>query len=631
MITKQQITELIKNKINGLDIYLNILNSVNTHRIDECFESIEKCKKLKNILILFEKYYGENKLNTNFLVYFIALINNINFSYNDNSNRFENLSFENTEIYYNSIKNNIENQIFSNLSHIEFVLETLEKLNFYDNNMVFIGANGAGKSSFANDLKKHFNNYCVAISAQRILNIPRNSHIENITNIQQQLKSKQVKDISNKDSNYVSVITDEFTILLKSLFSENFVVSHQYRLKKENGEEPEKSQSILDVVIKVWNILINHRILESKDGMNLSVRTLSGDEYDANQMSDGEKVVLFCVGQVLLAPENSFIIVDEPELFLNKNIVSKLWDRLEILRSDCVFIYLTHELDFAINRNALKFWIKSYSKSGFEFEKIESNEIPTKLVMELLGSQKPILFCEGKNNGLSYDIKLLSLLLPHFNIKAVESCHNVINYTKAFNKMSNITIEAYGLIDSDFHSNERLTSLEAENIYNFGFCEIENLCLDEDFFQEFAKSISAPINAFEIMKNSIFQELESQKIMQASHFVNSKIDYYYKDSHINKSKTLEELQKNFNNFNQPITVDKWFNSRRAEIDNILINKNYTKAIQIFNNKGLIKKASESLQIGDYVERILRYLSSNSKASLHLLKHFHQNLISENYE
>ena len=118
----------------------------------------------------------------------------------------------------------------------------------------------------------------------------------------------------------MSVITDEFSILLKNLFSEEFVVSRNYRLKKENGEEPEKTKSFLDIALSIWNELINHRIIQSTDGMNLSVKTLDGEVYEANWMSDGEKVVLFCVGQVLLAPQNSFIIVDEPELFLNKNM-----------------------------------------------------------------------------------------------------------------------------------------------------------------------------------------------------------------------------------------------------------------------------------------------------------------------
>jgi len=622
---KLKINEVLENKINGLDIYLNILNSAKKYEIDECSAVIDKCQMLKDFLSQFGQYLNANKLNDNFSVYFIYLLNNIHFSYSGNQSSFTNLPIEHTHSYYNHIENIIEQQVLSHLIHIQFALETLEKLDFYNHNMVFIGANGAGKSSFANDLKKHFNNYCVAISAQRILNIPINPHIENIANIQHQVKQKQTKDISNKDSNYVSVITDEFAILLKNLFSENYEVAHKLKEAYQNGSTPPKIKSLLDEVIIIWNELINHRIIQSKDGMNLSVKTLDDDEYEANKMSDGEKVVLFCVGQVLLAPKNSFIIVDEPELFLNKNIVNKLWDKLETLRNDCRFMYLTHELDFAINRNGLKFWIKSYNKNGFEFEKIEDNEIPQSLVMELLGSQKSILFCEGKNDGKSHDLKILSILFPQFNIKPVDSCFNVINYTKAFNNMRNISIKAYGLIDSDFHPSARLTSLEAEGIYNFGFSEIENLCLDEELFKKFAQSISAQANAFEKMQISVFNELVKEKVMQSSQYVNSKIDYYYKDSHIKKPKTLDELKTNFNSFNQPIQIEEWFNSRIVEIDKIFKERNYIDAIQIFNHKGLIKKANEALEISDYIPRLIRYLEDNATSTQHLLVYFHEDL------
>ncbi|WP_323596215.1 DUF4435 domain-containing protein [Aliarcobacter butzleri] len=620
------IKNILGNKINGLDIYLNILNFTKNYQIDNCSEMIEKSQQLKNYLIQFEQYLNENKLNDNFTTYFISLLSRIQFIYSGQAGNFANLSIESTNNYYNSIKNNIEQQVTSHLVYIRFAIETLQKLDFYNQNMVFIGANGAGKSSFANDLKKHLNNHCVAISAQRILNIPINQNIENITNVQQKLKGKQTKDISNKDSNYVSMITDEFSILLKNLFSQNYEVAHKLKEACQNGHIPPKTKSLLDEVIVIWNELINHRILQSNDGMNLSVKTLDGDEYEANKMSDGEKVVLFCVGQVLLAPENSFIIVDEPELFLNKNIVNKLWNKLENLRSDCQFMYLTHDLDFAINRNALKLWIKSYNKNCFEFEKIEDNEIPQPLVMELLGSQKPILFCEGKNNGQSHDFKILSILFPKFNIKPVDSCFNVINYTKAFNNMKNVSMKAYGLIDSDFHSDARLDSLESEGIFNFGFSEIENLCLDEELFKEFANSISAQNNAFEKIKVSVFSELEKEKVMQSSQYVNAKIDYYYKDSHINKSKTLDDLKTNFNRFNGPIQIEAWFDNRIVEIDKILEGKNYINAIQIFNHKGLIKKANEALQISDYIPRLIRYMDLNKESTKHLLKYFNENLI-----
>ena len=42
----------LKEKLNGLDIYINILNSVKDYQIYNSLHEIEKCQQLKNYLIL---------------------------------------------------------------------------------------------------------------------------------------------------------------------------------------------------------------------------------------------------------------------------------------------------------------------------------------------------------------------------------------------------------------------------------------------------------------------------------------------------------------------------------------------------------------------------------------------------
>src|SRR5690606_4587480 len=78
-----------------------------------------------------------------------------------------------------------------------------------------------------------------------------------------------------------------------------------------------------------------------------------------NMLSDGERVVFYLIGKCLQAPSKSIIIVDEPEIHLHKAIMSKLWNALEQERNDCLFVYLTHDLEFAISRTAAKkIWLK---------------------------------------------------------------------------------------------------------------------------------------------------------------------------------------------------------------------------------------------------------------------------------
>jgi predicted ATP-dependent endonuclease of OLD family len=68
-------------------------------------------------------------------------------------------------------------------------------------------------------------------------------------------------------------------------------------------------------------------------------------------MSDGEKVGLYLISQILLAEKNCILIIDEPELHLHKALMARLWNKLEEYRNDCFFIYITHDLDFAVSKS----------------------------------------------------------------------------------------------------------------------------------------------------------------------------------------------------------------------------------------------------------------------------------------
>lgn len=70
----------------------------------------------------------------------------------------------------------------------------------------------------------------------------------------------------------------------------------------------------------------------------------------------------------------------------------------------------------------------------WEIEKIKDNEIPQSLLMELLGGNIDILFCEGDAKS-GNDLEIYSIIFPPFTIIPVESCFSVNNYTKAFNKI----------------------------------------------------------------------------------------------------------------------------------------------------------------------------------------------------
>ena len=73
---------------------------------------------------------------------------------------------------------------------------------------------------------------------------------------------------------------------------------------------------------------------------------------------------------MLCAKENSLIIIDEPENHLHKSILPRLWDAVEKEREDCVFLYITHDLEFARSRTQTQIiWVKEFEKERYKSSK----------------------------------------------------------------------------------------------------------------------------------------------------------------------------------------------------------------------------------------------------------------------
>jgi len=428
-------------------------------------------------------------------------------------------------------------------------------------------------------------------------------------------------------------LQNEFQIILKNLLAENIAMGNEYRklaveLAEKGQPIPSPEKSNLDKTFDIWNSLISHRKIGCNDGMNITIRLDDGSLYPAIQMSDGEKVMLFLIAQTLQAPVNGFIITDEPEMYLHKTILKKLWDALENQRQDCIFLYLTHDLDFATSRvTATKIWIKSFTyPETWDMEIIPENELPESMLMELLGSRKNILFCEGEKGKI--DEKMYNILFPNFTITPLGGCFEVINHTKAFNKIPNINVKALGIIDSDHHPHQRLSKLKSQSIYHFKVAEVENLLLDEEFLKVLGTHIMADTNVLTNIKDDVIEELNKQKELQASNFVSARIDYYFKDSNVVKGNAIGDLQSNFKKFTNEIKIQEFYQERIDELESIIATKDYTKAISVFNNKSIKKIVEKHFKISDFTERAIKLLQFDQSTQGLILKYFPEELLKK---
>jgi ABC-type dipeptide/oligopeptide/nickel transport system ATPase component len=528
---------------------------------------------------------------------------------------------------------NLEKQ----LKQFDFLLHFFDKIGYIDENIVAIGANGSGKSTLSNELKKLLPNTGVVISAQKILIIPTFSGISNYSNTTAELKKVQIADkslrttfnsIGGSVSSALANVSSEFKILLDNLLAERNIQRNKFVDAVQRGEQATPPATNLDKTMQIWNSLIRHRILECLDGINITLRIGSPESiYSAYQMSDGEKVALYLIAHVLQAPKEGFIIIDEPETYLHKTILNKLWDTLEKERQDCIFVYLTHDLDFAVSRTtAKKIWIKSFSHPNrWEIENIPNNELPEAMLMALLGSRKNILFCEGQKGSI--DEKIYNLIFPNLTITPVDSCFDVISYTKAFNRLSNVSIKAIGLIDSDYHNEDRLAKLLTDNVFSFAVTEVENLFLDEIFLKKMAERLLQDQMVVEQIQLDVFTQLEKDKELQATNFVATKINYYFKDSHVSRGNTLATLQANYSTFTGEIKINDWFTKRIELLDAIVKNKDYRKALSVYNNKGLKSIVHRHFKISDFIERSIKLLQFDPSTHQLIKRYFPEDILN----
>ncbi|MQP96499.1 AAA family ATPase [Streptococcus mitis] len=352
-----------------------------------------------------------------------------------------------------------------------------------DSTTVIIGANGAGKTSLINELRKNSIDQMYVLPAQKLLCFA--THIQDRNVVDEESYINEFNNISLKyetidlylnqiDANFSNAFTKLITLLVKDIMA---VATDHFRGKNES------SLSLWQKLEKIWN-KIKPEIKFDIDTKNTVVKVeKNGSIYSINGLSDGERCILFYIGNVLLAPENSYIVVDEPETFLNAAVYNELWDLLISERPDCQFIFASHNMDFVQSRtNATYIWCKKFEAPyDFDYEQLEeSQEFPLNLLAEVSGTRKPILFCEGTKNSIDYQI--YSKLFSEFCfVKPVQGHKQVIQYTKAYNKLKKSHCnEAYGIIDYDWMDKARIQNYKKKNIFVLPFNEIEMFLIDEE-------------------------------------------------------------------------------------------------------------------------------------------------------
>ena len=381
------------------------------------------------------------------------------------------------------------NDVYTYETNLPQILEDFKAIKLFsfiskvDSTTVIIGANGAGKSSLINELRKNSIDEMYVLPAQKLLYFMLNiQERNNVTKEKYISESKQVDikidTIDLYPFQIENSISNTFTKLITLL-----VKDYTNIVTRRSRKEKDLPLTLWDRVEQIWNQIFPEIIFELEPDDRVVKVEKNGSKYSINGLSDGERCILFYIGNVLLAPENSYIIVDEPETFLNAAVYNELWDLLISERHDCQFIFASHNMDFVQSRtNATYIWCKKFEAPyNLEYQKLDDSlNLPLNLLTEVSGTKKPILFCEGTKTSIDYQI--YSKLFSEFCfVKPVQGHKQVIQYTKAYNELKKSHgNEAYGIIDYDWMDEVRIQNYKKKNIFVLPFNEIEMFLIDEE-------------------------------------------------------------------------------------------------------------------------------------------------------
>ena len=558
--------------------------------------------------------------------YFSTLIDLINNELND-----EFLSGDITEKYKNLRDNWLESiyycfgsDVYVYETNLPQILENFKVIKLFsfiskvESTTVIIGANGAGKSSLINELRKNSIDEMYVLPAQKLLyfvsnvfgrdSINKDKYIEGLKKAEIKYNTIEIQTY-NIENDFSSSFTKMITLLVKDYTN--------IATRKSRGEK-DLHLALWDRVEQVWNLILPEiKFILEPDNRVVEVEK-NGSRYSINGLSDGERCIFFYIGNVFLAPENSYIVIDEPETFLNAAVYNELWDLLISERPDCQFIFASHNMDFVQSRtNATYLWCKKFEAPyDLDYEILEeSQEIPLSLLTEVSGTRKPILFCEGTKTSLDYQI--YSKLFSEFCfVKPVQGHKQVIQHTKAYNNLQHLHGNtAYGIIDNDWMDESSIQVYKEQAIFVLPFNEIEMILVDESV----VKSVlpfddnTGQQRKFNNFKDAIISSCREKKDKIISIALKKRLDEFMESHFIEKSEPnkydahvfLDSLASEFD-------VDSTFNKINSIVEASLDSSNFSAILKICNLKEEITEYRGNTEITPkFKEKALSRISLDS--------------------
>ncbi|MCM1320029.1 MAG: DUF4435 domain-containing protein [Muribaculaceae bacterium] len=475
--------------------------------------------------------------------------------------------------------------------------------------ITIVGGSGVGKSRFMNALMQTYGERAFALSALGTVTCEPKGSIEALYDARIGNSSTQTPT-TDLDRLGAMLFADEFRYLL-SVKSKSLLEGKRVRL------EPTK----LDALVQIWQDIFPDNTIMRQHGELLFATPGGEDLISTRKLSSSEKTVLYYIAAVLYAPINGVIFVDNPALFLHPAMLHVVWNAVEGLRPDCIFVYNTSDVDFMNSRTEnLLIWVKSQDTGAgaWDYEVLAPGSAPDDLTACLLGTRRPVLFIEGDATH-SIDSKLYPLLFPYHSVRPVGSCNKVIEATRSFGDMKQMhRLESYGIVDRDRRTEQEVAYLRGKNIMVPDVAEIENIFMLESVIRIMAGIRKRqPDRVVQKVKNAVLKMFGAKFREQVLLHVRHRMKRMLETRGDARVRTIGELEKHLRELPDIIDVRTNYEQLMKEFHDIVNNHDYQGVLRVFNYKPMLADSQVAPLLGypnkdAYISGVLSAMKGHGK-------------------
>lgn len=485
--------------------------------------------------------------------------------------------------------------------------------------LTLVGAPGAGKTRFMNAMVESCGPRACTLSAVSA-RFPERNDAESLPGSVDSLYRQAAALRPYMRTDAVSPLDKLSFMLMADEFDRLLSMKADWMSGKKAASAHVYTTTPLDKVARIWErIFPGNRIVPSEG--HLMFATSSGDDLiPLSSLSEGEAAVLYWLAAALYAPHGSVLFINSPSLFLHPSIVTPLWDAVEDLRRDCIFVYDGVDADFVSSRTRnVIIWIKSYvvDLHAWDYEVIPSGRFSDQLFVDLMGTRKPVLFIEGDALH-SIDAKLYPLVFSDYTVSPLGSCNKVIETVRTFNDMKGMHhLDSRGIVDRDRRTDEEVGYLRRKNIYVPEVAEVENIFLLEPVIRTMAAVKGRdPDAVFSKVKKEVLRMFHAEYKAQALQHVRHRVKREVETKIDARFTCITALETHLSSLVNKLRPREAYEELLSSFHNMLVEEDYPGILRVFNHKPMLANCGVSQLLGystkeAYVEGVISVLRGSS--------------------